>query len=35
MLLPGSAHAQGIFTSDQAKPALDAMLERLKRFATR
>ena len=35
MLLPGSAHAQGIFTSDQARSALDAMLERLKRFATR
>jgi len=32
-LLPGSAHAQGILSSDQAKPALDAILERLKRFA--
>ncbi len=29
LILPGSAHAQGIFDGDQADEALDAMLERL------
>ncbi|MEJ7705455.1 MAG: alpha/beta hydrolase [Geodermatophilaceae bacterium] len=33
-ILPGSAHAQNIFDTDQAGPVLDAMLERLARFAT-
>ncbi|ROR90870.1 hypothetical protein EDD33_1719 [Nocardioides aurantiacus] len=33
MILPGSAHAQNIFATDQAGPVLDAMLQRLKRFA--
>ncbi len=32
-LLPGSAHAQNIFDTDQAQPVLDAMLERLQEFA--
>ncbi|KRE94393.1 hypothetical protein ASG76_13230 [Nocardioides sp. Soil774] len=32
-ILPGSAHAQNIFATDQAGPVLDAMLQRLKRFA--
>lgn len=34
MILPGSAHAQNIFATDQAQPVLDAILERLQRFAT-
>lgn len=34
LILPGSAHAQNIFDTDQAGPALDAILERLARFAT-
>ncbi len=34
MILPGSAHAQNIFDTDQAEPVLDAILERLQRFAT-
>ncbi len=34
-ILPGSAHAQNIFDTDQAQPAMDALLERLDRFATR
>lgn len=33
MILPGSAHAQNIFATDQAGPVLNAMLQRLKRFA--
>ncbi|MDQ3164905.1 MAG: alpha/beta hydrolase [Actinomycetota bacterium] len=33
-ILPGSAHAQNIFDTDQAEPVLDAILERLERFAT-
>ena len=33
-ILPGSAHAQNIFDTDQARPVLDAMLARLERFAT-
>ncbi|KQP67206.1 hypothetical protein ASF47_03775 [Nocardioides sp. Leaf285] len=33
MILPGSAHAQNIFATDQAGPVLDSMLQRLKRFA--
>ncbi|GAA4689348.1 hypothetical protein GCM10023226_29010 [Nocardioides nanhaiensis] len=33
MILPGSAHAQNIFATDQAAPVLDAILQRLKRFA--
>ncbi|CAN5414967.1 hypothetical protein BH23ACT6_BH23ACT6_16580 [soil metagenome] len=33
-LLPGSAHAQNIFDTDQAEPVLDAMLERLTEFST-
>lgn len=32
-ILPGTAHAQNIFATDQAGPVLDAMLQRLKRFA--
>lgn len=32
-LLPGSAHAQNIFDTDQAQPVLDAMLERVQKFA--
>ncbi len=32
-LLPGSAHAQNIFDTDQAQPVLDMMLERLQEFA--
>ncbi|MEQ4497492.1 alpha/beta fold hydrolase [Nocardioides kribbensis] len=32
-ILPGSAHAQNIFATDQAAPVLGAMLHRLKRFA--
>ncbi|MFB9315007.1 alpha/beta hydrolase [Nocardioides plantarum] len=32
-ILPGSAHAQNIFATDQAGPVLEAMLQRLKRFA--
>ncbi|SDX95926.1 hypothetical protein SAMN05661080_01856 [Modestobacter sp. DSM 44400] len=32
-ILPGSAHAQNIFDTDQAEPVLDAILERLERFA--
>lgn len=34
MILPGSAHAQNIFDTDQAGQVLDAILERLQRFAT-
>ena len=34
VLLPGSAHAQNIFDTDQAGALLDAMLARLKEFAT-
>lgn len=33
-ILPGSAHAQNIFATDLAGPVLEAMLERLKRFAS-
>ncbi|MEO8106202.1 MAG: alpha/beta hydrolase [Actinomycetes bacterium] len=33
-LVPGSAHAQNIFATDLASSVLDAMLERLKRFAS-
>lgn len=33
-ILAGSAHAQGIFDTDQAESVLDAMLERLEGFAT-
>lgn len=33
-ILPGSAHAQNIFDTDQAQPVLDLILERLSRFAT-
>ncbi len=32
-LLPGSAHAQNIFDTDQAQPVLDAILERVQKFA--
>lgn len=32
-LLPGSAHAQNIFDTDQGEPVLDAMLERITEFA--
>ena len=32
-LLPGSAHAQNIFGSDQGQRALDLVLERLRRFS--
>ena len=32
-ILPGSAHAQNIFATDLAGPVLEAMLERLMRFA--
>ncbi|WP_200947738.1 alpha/beta hydrolase [Phycicoccus sp. Root101] len=34
-ILAGSAHAQNIFATNLAGPVLDAMLERLKRFAPR
>ena len=34
-LLPGSAHAQNIFDTAQSGPALDAILARLREFATR
>ncbi len=33
LILPGSAHAQNIFATDQGGPVLDAMLRRLERFA--
>lgn len=33
MILPGSAHAQNLFDSDQAETVLTAILERLDRFA--
>lgn len=33
-ILPGSAHAQNIFATDLASSVLDAMLERLERFAS-
>ncbi len=34
-ILPGSAHAQHIFTTDQAGPLLDLVLRRLELFAAR
>ncbi len=34
LLLPGSAHAQNIFDTDQGRAALDAILERVERFST-
>lgn len=33
MILPGSAHAQNIFDTDQAESVVTAILERLERFA--
>lgn len=33
-ILPGSAHAQGIFATDQAGSVMDAIRQRLQRFAT-
>ncbi len=33
IILPGSAHAQNIFDSDQAEPTMKAILERLNEFA--
>lgn len=33
MLLPGSAHAQNIFDTDQAEATMTAILDRLKQFA--
>lgn len=34
ILLPGSAHAQNIFDTDQANRVLDAMLKRIERFSS-
>lgn len=33
IILPGSAHAQNIFDTDQAEPAMKAILDRLSEFA--
>ncbi len=33
LILPGSAHAQNIFDTDQAEPTMTAILDRLKQFA--
>lgn len=35
LVIPGSAHAQNIFTTDQAEPVTQAVLDRLAQFAGR